>query len=267
MLPHTIISIALLFLSAWSYAGQREDVGYTQLQDRLGNSTPTGYGITVSAYEPAWDAIGAKDSNNPKGWIPAIAQENNHVITIEMNQGEPLTNKSGNTSSHAAAVSRYMFGKKHGVSQQLDTVKYHELGDFISYLLYPRTFNQATYSYYNDTVFESSVNNFSAIGNYGQNNNDFLHRFDWSTAREDAVNLISAGNNENTLSDPIFSSSLNCIYVGLTSGQHSRFTDPNHYYVQNRPDVVAPNENTSRGTGTITGITACLLYTSPSPRD
>tara|TARA_S200000501_G_scaffold378693_1_gene442850 strand:- start:19675 stop:21297 length:1623 start_codon:yes stop_codon:yes gene_type:complete len=249
-------------LSTWAYAGQREDVGYTKLQDRLGNSTPTGYGITVSAYEPAWDAIGAKGGDNPKGWIPAIAEENNHVITIEMNQGVPLINKSGNTSSHAAAVSRYMFGKEHGVSQQLDAVKYHELEDFIGYLLYPRTFYQATYSIYSDTVFESSVNNFSAIGNYGQNNNDFLYRFDWATAREDTVNLVSSGNNENTLSDPIFSSSLNSIYVGLTSSQHSRFTNTYHYGIQNRPDVVTPNENTSRGTGTITGITAVLMETA-----
>ena len=260
--PQTIILIVLLFLTTWTYAGQREDVGYTQLEDRLGNSTPTGYGITVSAYEPAWDAIGAKGSDNPKGWIPAITEENDHIFTIEMDQGVPLNTRSGNTSSHAAAVSRYMFGKEHGVSQELNAVIYHELKDFLGFLLYPRTFNQATDPFYRDAVFESSVNNFSAIGNYGINNNGFLYRFDWATAREDTVNLVSSGNNENTFSDPIFSSSLNSIYVGLTSGQHSRFTNKYHYGVQNRPDVVTPNENTSRGTGTITGITAVLMETA-----
>ena len=89
-----------------------------------------------------------------------------------------------------------------------------------------------------------------------------MHRFDWATAREDTVNLISSSNNENTVAAPIFSSSLNGIYVGLTSGQHSRFTSTYHYNVQNRPDVVAPNANTSRGTGTLTGITAVLMETA-----
>ncbi|MDG2472664.1 MAG: hypothetical protein P8M71_06060 [Pseudomonadales bacterium] len=254
--------VMLAAISLTANAGQREDVGYTQLHDRLGENTPTGRGITVSAYEPEWDAIGEKNSNSPKGWTPALAEENNHVNLIEMYQGAPLSIKSGNTSSHAAAVSRFMFGKEYGVSQGLEAIKFHLLQDYASYLLYPRTFYQATNTFYRDAVFESTVNNFSAIGNFGPSNNDLLRRFDWATAREDAVNLISSGNNENTVAAPIFSSSLNGIYVGLTGGHHSRFTNNYHYGIQSRPDIVAPNVNTSRGTGTITGITAVLMETA-----
>lgn len=262
MFPRTIISIVLLFLSTWAYAGQREDVGYTQLQDRLGENTPTGKGITVSAYEPKSHEYGQENSGKPMGWVPAILEENNHVNTVEMFQGLPMAVKSGNTSGHAAAVSRFMFGKEHGVSQGLETVKFHFLDDYIANLLYPRTFYQATYPFYQYAVFESSVNNFSTISDFGGNNKAFLHRFDWATEKEDTVNLISAGNNQYTNASAIFSSSLNGIYVGLTSGWHSRYTTQHHYLAQNRPDIVAPNANTSRGTGTITGITAVLMETA-----
>ena len=258
----SIVPIGLLVLSTMAHASQRDDVGYTQLQDRLGGNTPTGRGITVSAYEPESHAIGEQGSGKPMGWIPAVAEENNHVNTIEMYQGAPLDIKSGNTSSHAAAVSRFMFGKEHGVSQELDAVKFNSLEDFIGATLYPRTTYQAINSFYRDTVFESSVNNFSATGNFNQNNIALLRRFDWATAREDVINLISSGNNENSVAAPVFSSSLNGIYVGLTGGQHSRYTDSFHYSEQTRPDVVAPNVNTSRGTGTITGITAVLMETA-----
>ncbi|MEE3239410.1 MAG: hypothetical protein VX231_00400 [Pseudomonadota bacterium] len=262
MQPRTVISIALLFLSTWVYAGQREDVGYTQLRDRLGEKTPTGKGIMVSAYEPESHEYGQENSGNPMGWIPATVDGNDHISTIEMYQGAPMAIKSGNTSGHAAAVSRFMFGKEHGVSQALEAVKFHFIEDYIGYLLYPRTFYQATNPSYRGTVFESTVNNFSAISDFGQNNVDFLRRFDWATSREDTVNLISAGNNKYTNASAIFGSSLNGIYVGLTSGWHSRYTTQHHYHPQNRPDIVAPNINTSRGTGTITGITAVLMETA-----
>ena len=255
-----IAFVMLAAISLTANAGQREDVGYTQLQDRLGENTPKGRGITVSAYEPEFTAFGG--STLPLGWAPALREENNHINTIEMYQGAPLALKSGNTSSHANAVSRFMFGKEHGISQGLEAVKFHSLQDYISYLLYPRTFYQATNTFYRDKVFESTVNNFSAIGDFGPSNNDLLRRFDWATAREDTVNLISSGNNAYTIAAPIFSSSLNSIYVGLTNGQHSRFTNNYHYGIQSRPDIVAPNVNTSRGTGTITGITAVLMETA-----
>ena len=165
MQPRTVISIALLFLSTWVYAGQREDVGYTQLQDRLGENTPTGKGIIVSAYEPESHEYGQENSGNPMGWVPATLDENDHISTIEMYRGAPMAIKSGNTSGHAAAVSRFMFGKKHGVSQGLEAVKFHFIEDYIGYLLYPRTFYQATDPSYLGAVFESTVNNFSAIFN------------------------------------------------------------------------------------------------------
>ncbi len=262
MLHRKIISIALLFFSAWTFGGLRDDVGYTQLQERLGENTPTGKGITVSAYEPESHEYGQENSGKPMGWVPAIMEENNHVNTVEMYQGLPMEVKSGNTSGHAAAVSRFMFGKKHGVSQGLETVKFHFLDDFIASVLYPNTLYQAIIPGSRGTVFESKVNNFSSVSNFGQNNNTLLRQFDWATSREDAVNLISSDNNKYTNANAIFSSSLNGIYVGLTSGWHSRYTTQHHYQTQNRPDILAPNENTSRGTGTITGITAVLMETA-----
>lgn len=242
-------------------AGQREDVGYTKLQDRLGDNTPTGKGINVSAYEPEF--IDYSGSTSPKGWMPFSNSKNlNHINTIEMYQGQSLATKSGNTSSHANTVSKFMFGKEQGVSQELESVSFHFLDHFIQYLLYPRTHYQATYPVYPYTVFENQVNNFSATSSFSPNNKNFLRRFDWATAREDVVNIVSSGNNQYTNASAVFSSSLNGIYVGITSLWHSRYSTEYHYSRQNRPDIVAPNVNTSRGTGTITGITAVLMETA-----
>ena len=184
----TVISIALLFLSTWVYAGQRRMwaiPNYETAWVRIRQPVKASWYLHMSLNHMNM----TKKQWQPMGWVPATVDGNDHISIIEMYQGAPMAIKSGNTSGHAAAVSRFMFGKEHGVSQALEAVKFHFIEDYIGYLLYPRTFYQATNPSYRGTVFESTVNNFSAISDFGQNNIDFLRRFDWATSREDTVNL------------------------------------------------------------------------------
>ena len=172
-------------------------------------------------------------------------------------------------STHSARVSQFLFGQSDGLATGIAEANYYSLSDFIYNKLVPLTNYVGTlqpsaflYSL-GAKVFENRINNISAISSDADINATLLRRFDWATAHEDVINSISAGNS--SLSPTLFSSSYNSIYIGITagsSGKRAASIDNIYSGLRQRPDVVTPMRNSSRGTATASSITSVLLETA-----
>ncbi|MDB4090503.1 hypothetical protein N9527_01250 [Pseudomonadales bacterium] len=257
-----IITLALLVLIQSAH-GQtvRDDVGYTALLDQMGAGTPNGAGIAIGIIEPAF---AGKDNPDITAWLPYPDISDISQVTLRDASGGSTAD-----STHSARVSQFLFGQSDGLATGIAEANYYSLSDFIYNKLVPLTNYVGTlqpsaflYSL-GAKVFENRINNISAISSDADNNATLLRRFDWATAHEDVINSISAGNS--SLSPTLFSSSYNSIYIGITagsSGKRAASIDNIYSGLRQRPDVVTPMRNSSRGTATASSITSVLLETA-----
>ena len=259
-----IITSALVVL-VQSAHGQtvRDDVGYTALLDQLGVDTPNGAGVTIGIIEPAFSG---RDDPNTLAWLPNLSYRNPKISHVAMNDA---SGESAFDSGHSSEVSKQIFGLDSGLATGIVEASYYNLRDFLNNKLTPLTnfvgTRSASANLYTSgaKVFENQINNISAITSEADKNRDLLRRFDWATAHEDAINLVSAGNS--SLSPALLSSSYNSVYVGITAGSSGkRATAIDNVYngFRQRPDVVAPIRNTSYGTAAASSITSVLLETA-----
>ena len=239
----------------------KDDVGYTALLNQMGASTPNGAGITIGIVEPAF--LG-KDNPDAFAWLPYPDISDISQVTVIDGSGG-----SAADSTHAARVSEFLFGQEEGLATGITKASYYNFNDFTFNKLVPRaaSLGQQEPSAFlyslGAKVFENRINNISAISSAESNNARTLRAFDWATAHEDVINLISAGNS--TQSPALFSSSYNSIYIGATggfSGRRAAAIDNLYNGLRQRPDVVTPMRNTSRGTATASSITSVLLETA-----
>jgi hypothetical protein len=239
----------------------KDDVGYTALQNKLGASTPNGSEITIGVFEPAF---AGKDDPDAFAWLPYPDSADLSQVKVIDGSGS-----SKPDSTHAARVSEFLFGQEEGLATGIAEATYYNLSDFIFNKLVPSTNYVGTlqpsallYSL-GARVFNNRINNISAVTTAETNNPSILRRFDWATAHEDVINLVSAGN---SLQSPsLFSSSYNSIYIGATggfSGRRAAAIDNVYNGLRQRPDMVTPMRNTSRGTAVASSITSVLLETA-----
>jgi len=227
----------------------------------MGADTPKAAGITMSIIEPPRTG---QDNPDLQSWLPYPNISDISQVT--------LTDRSGGSnadSTHAARVSQFLFSQSDGLATGIAEANYYNLTDFIYNKLVPLTNYVSTlqpsaflYSL-GAKVFENRINNISAISSDADINATLLRRFDWATAHEDVINSISAGNS--SLSPTLFSSSYNSIYIGITagsSGKRAASIDNIYSGLRQRPDVVTPMRNSSRGTATASSITSVLLETA-----
>lgn len=263
-----IVTLTLCGTATLHAQSVRDDVGYTRLNALLGSNTPNGSSVTVGVIEPAF----AGSSSDPVilSWMPQLDRVD-AIIT-----DKTIFDRSGGspgTSSHATQVAKWLFSNKESIAPGIQTADFYHLNHFIGNELIPRSNGIAPnrgFAYRfggsNAYVFKNRINNFSAIGDTGTLNSRTLRRFDWATATEDVINVISAGNS--SPSPTVFSSSFNGIYVGITAGtssQRAASLDQLYNGTRRRPDIVAPMINTSRSTAVASSIAASLLDAARNP--
>lgn len=260
----TLLSVCLAGTTAMAQT-VRDDVGYTALHDYLGENAPTGAGINIAVIEPL---RAGKSNPEIQAWLPA-PQNNSDISHLSItDKSSPLI--SGNPSysafdsSHSGQVSKWLFSQQHGLATGITNANFFHLENFTREHLLPRSRFFATqhfaYQQTNQRVFETRLNSISATGDNSFNNSTILRQFDWATATEDAINVISAGNSH--LAPQLFASSYNGIYVGVTdpiSGRSTNYVDNTYSSNRQRPDLVTPMRNTSRGTAVASSLTAVVL--------
>ena len=263
----------------------RDDVGYTALNSYLANrgqSMIGGDNLTLTAIEPIFES---RDSRNVKlftedalgntiakqyGWVPNPTPTNTSLpnlqtktiidaSTIDIFSGAERNTLPGDISSHATEVARWYFSTEYSLIPNATEARFYNLNDWIERELQRGT-NQFQRGLFDRSVFHNSdVISFSAVGS-GEDDSRSLRQIDWAIKQENQIAVISAGNND--ISNTLASSSYNGIYAGITAGTAGKRTplvDALYSANRQRPDIVAPMVNTSRGTAVVSSAAGALV--------
>jgi hypothetical protein len=225
---------------------QKDDIGFTALQTKLGAGMPTGTGISVSQVE-------AQDgSANYRPDATVLTGKNFIYASVG----------STAASSHATTVGKYFYGSSSlapsiGVSPQRVT-SYDANGFIGSNFL--RTSNTTQLP----VVESNDIQNHSWVGELGTTalNIDATRRMDYAIQRDDFVAVFGLNNGSGTAVPSLMAGSYNGITVGLSNGAHSRGGTTLDSGSRTRPDIVVPTTATSWAAPTVGGAVALLLETS-----
>lgn len=246
----------LVFLNSLLFSGglahgqlttiQKEDVGFTELQTKLGASMPTGAGISVSQVE----AQEASTNYRPNA---AVFTTKNFVHASGGSTG---------ASNHATTVGEYFYGSSSlspGIGVSPNRVTTYEANGFLG-ANFLRTNNSGALP----TVESNDIQNHSWIGSTGNNATDIdtLRRMDYAIQRDDFVAVFGLNNESNTTVPHLMAGAYNGITVGRSDGRHSRGGITLDGGARIRPDIVVPTTATSWAAPTVGGAAALLIETA-----
>ena len=226
-------------------ATEKEDIGFTSLQTRLGVLMPTGTSVSVSQIE-------APDGSS------------NYRPNTSLFSGKTFAFPSGGTtgiSSHANTVGQYLYGANSlaasiGATANSDTVTVFEVNNWL----------QSGFLNYNTAsalplVESNDIQNHSWIGSTNNTTTDtqILRRMDYAIARDDFVAVFGLNNGSGTTLPNLMGQSYNGITVGLSNGNHSRGTTTIDGTGRTKPDIVVPTSTTSWATATVSSAAGLLI--------
>ncbi len=243
----TFLPLALPAYGQLSTA-EKEDIGFTALQDRLGLAMPTGAGISVSQIE-APEGSGAYRPN------PANFAGRNFTF--------PSGGNTGN-SGHGNVVGQYFYGNNSlapAVGTGSATITSYEANNWLG----------SGFLHTNGTLpaFENNaIQNHSWIGTTGTTATDIevVRRLDYAIQRDNFVAVVGLNNSSGSSVPSLLAASYNAITVGVSSGNHSRGTTPIEG-ARTRPDIVVPTSATSWATATVSSAAALLMEVAPANGD
>jgi hypothetical protein len=243
------IIFALLFISASTHAGYKDDIGYTQLASEQGVNTPDGSGVPVTQAEAAMAYVGL---NNDPVYLP---DGSNPEISSKM-----ITAKSGSASgafsTHATGVGKTFYGDATSISPGISLVDAfwadHWLGG--GFLRFGGQKPLAS---------SSRIANHSWVGGSADAaaNSDLLRRTDWVVATDEFIQCVGINNNA-TANQPLMSSAYNVIAVGKSDGLNGFGTaaiDVDYISGRTRPELVAPKSTSSQATPVVAASAALLI--------
>lgn len=229
-------------------ADYKSDVGYTDLQNMLGDGTPTGAGVSVTQAEAS--SVPSTDGN-----FPVYAPDANNAQFANdtfLFPGTPSTSPS----SHATGVGGRFYGAN-AIAHGIDTITSYEVNDWINSLYNP-----------NGTVTQpvngSRIANHSWVGNGDTptETGHILRVVDQQVQRNEFIQVVGMANGSSN--SPLLGSAYNVIAVGRTDGNQDKGSDPvDSLYVagRTRPDLVAPETTTSAATPLVSAAAALLIET------
>ena len=246
---YVVVFVCLMFSTQGSKAQlnstQKEDIGFTALQLKLGAAMPTGAGVSVSQVE----APEASTNYRPDA---SVFTDKNFIYGSGGSTG---------ASSHATTVGRYFYGSSSlapsiGVSPQ--RVTSYEANGFLQ-----TNSLQLLNTGLLPSVEGNDVQNHSWVGklNTEAQNIDAIRRIDYAIQRDNFVATFGVNNGSTNLTSdvPLMSGAYNGITVGLSNGNHSRGDVTLDGGVRTRPDIVVPTTATSWAAPTVGGAAALLI--------
>ncbi|MEP2775498.1 MAG: hypothetical protein ABJQ29_03995 [Luteolibacter sp.] len=225
---------------------QKEDIGFTALQAKLGASMPTGSGISVSQVE-------AQEAGGNYRPSTTVFTDKNFIYGSGGSTG---------ASGHATTVGRYFYGSSSlapniGVSSSRVTV--YDASGFIG-----SDFLNTSNTGALPGVESNDIQNHSWVGSLSTTAQDVdaLRRMDYAIQRDDFVATFGLNNGSGTTVPSLMAGSYNGIVVGRSDGQHSRGGITLDGGFRTRPDIVVPTSATSWAAPTVGSAAALLLETS-----
>ncbi len=235
-----ILASATLNLDT-AYAGYKDDIGFTKLQEELDTTLPDGNGIEVAQIE-------ADDVWMPDPFSDQFA-------------GKTITDKSGTSvvySGHATSVGNLFYGNTSSITPGINLIDSFSAIDWLQ----SGFLNTGNHTKKPD-VTSARVANHSWIGSFSGSyyTSDALRRLDWVIDRDEYIQVAALSNGSSN--QPFFSSSFNTVIVGRTDGGHGQgLPDVDETYTDNRvrPDIVAPMGTTSSATPVVASAAALLVH-------
>jgi hypothetical protein len=238
--------ILALYWAPTAFADYKDDIGYTDLVNLLGSSTPTVANVKVTQAEASttgYDGLNnlsfAPDTTNPK--------------FVGKNFNFPGTD-GASPSGHATGVGSIFYGTNsiaHGISQ----VTSYEVNNWLTSI---------TSNFVSAPVNGSRIANHSwiGIGDTAVDTGNILRQVDRQVQRNEFIQVV--GMNNSSSNSPLLGSAYNVIAVGRTDGGHDVGSDAvDSVYVagRTRPDLVAPEATTSGATPMVAAAAALLVET------
>ena len=215
-------------------AGPLDDVGYTDLLNLLGASTPTGAGVPVSQIE-----VGSPNQSD--------SEFSSKVITRI-----PV---GTSTASHATQVGWNYYGNTSSMAPGIDVIHSWNANHWMtSGFLRLSTFGEPV-------VETQAIQNHSWIIEDGSDSAaiEILQRLDYVVNRDNVL-VVAAQNNGDTSPIPETLAQLyNGLTVGVTSGTHSHGQTYLDGSGRSKPEIVAPQLFTSYATPMISAAGALLI--------
>jgi len=245
-------AVSLLAPSAWAQltSAQKDAIGFTSLQTRLGVDMPTGAGISVSQVE----APEASTHYRPNTADAQLAGK-----TFEFPSGG-----STGSSSHATTVGRYFYGSSSLAPQAGATVQGGKVTSYEANNWLGSGFLRTGTPSVLPLVEANDIQNHSWIGSAGASDAEILRRVDYAIERDDFIAVFGLNNGSATTVPSLMASSYNGITVGLSNGAHSRGGTLIEGAGRTRPDLVVPTSLTSWAAPTVGSAAALLLETARS---
>ena len=218
-------------------------LGYWDLQDRLGSSTPTGAGVV----------IGQVEGGNGQQYLPNTneAQFDNLIIT-------PMSG-AGTTLNHANTVGKYNYGSDWSIAPGISETKVWNAIEFIqsgflrlgggSPLPNPgcEVINQSWVASLNNAPLEREI----------------LRRQDYQIVRDDVLSIVGMPNGGGSLSGTLMWAGWNSIAVGTRDESHvsGETTSASDGVGRQKPFMVAPGSLVSWSVPMVTASVAVLIET------
>ncbi len=237
-----------LLLPHLALADYYDDIGFRQLQAKLGAATPTGAGVLVLQVE------GTQVLNGVTTWAPDPGTGEFNGRTITDRSGAP----AGVYSGHATAVGTFLYGNRTSVARGRTSVSVYEAGDWLG----AGFLRAAGPGAPQPLSVRARVANHSWVGDAQAGNSDSLRRLDWLIARDEFVNVVGLTNGGSN--PPLLSSAYNVVAVGRSDGIHGHGTprvDSTYIAGRVRPDLVAPGAVTSETTPKVAAAVRLLIET------
>ncbi|MCB1121632.1 MAG: S8 family serine peptidase [Verrucomicrobiae bacterium] len=235
-----------LLVAAW-----KDEIGYTQLQEVLGEALPDGSGVRVVMVE-------ANAANAPSYLY--LPNGGNSEF-----DGKTMTDASGLStgfSSHATGVASIFFGNSTSFTPGIV-----EISTFLSDDWMDASLNTGATAA--PSVIPGQVINHSWVSAFSDSSYDtyalnVLARFDLAIDRDQVTAVVGLNNGSGNPQPQLLTSGYNSLSVGLTNGNHSRGFSTFAGLGRMKPEIVAPMGTTSNATPVVSSIAALLRQVANS---
>lgn len=227
-----------------------EQIGLTELRNRLGAAAPTGAGVAVMQVE----GLTGPNAYMPDRTSPELASK-----TITDRSG------NGNSSTHATGVASIGFGSLTGIApgvSRIDVFKVFDLQSLGSDWLGDRYLGFQNGLPIVETGLRIQNHSWAAGATFDSSTIEVMRRLDYAVQRDNVVAVAGVANTRGSAVPPMLGNCYNAIIVGNSNGNSSHGPGGGDVAGRSKPDIVGPYGATSQSTPVVSACAALLLQTA-----
>ena len=226
-----------------------DQIGLTDLRNRLGASAPTGAGVIVMQGEAT---VGGPTNYLPNSSLSDFA-------------GKTFTDQSGGgmVSGHATTVGSFFYGNTNGVAPGITQINNYRVdgnlgaGDWVG----PAYLNLGGGLPVAQPTMRVQNHSWISTGAFDSDAQEAQRRYDFALRRDNVLGVVGVNNGVSPI-PALLGNTYNGIAVGLTNGNSSVGPSTGDVPGRSKPDIVAPMGATSFATPLVAGAAALMVQTA-----